>query len=444
MGGRSGHSGPKIDPRIGLRGSVLSLWSDLVQFGGMNLLRSISSSPWMLHPSIAKAYAPLAFRLLRGESVEFEKVKARYPYRASATGRHAKEGQDGMMIYHLEGVVTKHDQACGPMGTDTLMKYMKDMDREENVRGHMLVIDSGGGEGTNCDTFARCLRDLEKPVVAWFNGYCCSAAYYIAAGATEVYASQATDIAGSIGVYVTLADWKKFYAEQGLDIHEIYAEQSDLKNSDARIALEEGDYQMIRENFLNPYAQAFINTIQELRPQITDEEVYRGQSYMAADALDRGLIDGISSFEVALARLFELSNTPNTNSRLPEMKFPKIEAQLGYTLEQHNGGVFLREAELQALEAAIVGNDDTVVNATQLTEMSENIAALTTTVGTLVDQVEANANRIEEVAAAPAVTPTAALAEEDPAEPLADTDALTALEAQLADAQANGVVRFTK
>jgi hypothetical protein len=47
-------------------------------------------------------------------------------------------------------------------------------------------------------------------------------------------------------------------------------------------------------------AQSFIDSIKELRPQVSDPEVYRGGLYQASEAVSNGLIDGIKTFDQAI------------------------------------------------------------------------------------------------------------------------------------------------
>jgi len=427
----------------------------------MNLVQAIRTSPWMIDPRTLEAYLPLAMKLLSGEQVDFNQPEASKPYLVNKQGRtvNAPSADGAVMVYEVSGVITKHDQECGPTGTITLLRNILLADQRESVTGHLLLIDSGGGEGTNLETVARTIREyVTKPVVVHYNGMMCSAAYYIASGADEIYAAEPTDLAGSIGVMASWADIRPMYEAQGVKFHEVYATASDLKNEDWREALA-GDYDKLRQSFLDPYAEQFIATVKEFRPALQEEDAFRGQVYMAPQAAEIGMIDGVLTYEAAVARVYELAaqrrqsqsdfSTPNN------IAMDKIQAVLGYELEQQDGGVFLRSEELAMIEAAMVAPDEQAVKTESLNEKLDailakvddnatKITALSAQVLTQAERLDEEVNAINEkidaVRQLPGAAPAAAHAEADDN----GDDPLEALNAQLRAGAQDGMVRITK
>lgn len=346
----------------------------------MNTIRSILASPWLVDYRTANAAMPLVMRLLKGEEVTIQDPAVDHrPYayavgaRRRMTFRNFNTAPSGSVaVFPVHGVVTKEDGWCS-MGTVTLMKNMSEADEAPNIVAHLLEIDSGGGEGTNIETVARFIRGLKKPVVAWFNGTAASAAYWIAAAADRIYAGESTDMVGSIGVYFRFADMREHYEALGIKVHEVYASQSELKNDDIRQAME-GNYESIRAGFLDPYAQAFINSVQSLRPGLKDEDAYKGKIFMAAQAVENGMIDGIMSLEQALEKAASMGeehkmNFQNTNN----INMKRIESILGYEIEIQDGGVFLREDELLKLDRFVVGEGHQAVEISQLEALEAKI-----------------------------------------------------------------------
>jgi len=95
---------------------------------------------------------------------------------------------------------------------------------------------------------------------------------------------------------------REYWESMGVHLHEIYADQSDLKNADYHAA-RDGDYKPIKTEFLNPFASVFISTMKEMRLALQNEEAYRGKMFMAPEAAAIGMIDGILTKEAALADL---------------------------------------------------------------------------------------------------------------------------------------------
>lgn len=400
----------------------------------------------MMHPTVLESYLPLAIRLVQGENVTFPTESSRNFVVRAGDGREYEQDAPppkSVAVHSITGVITKFDQYCGPPGMETLMRQMRKAESREHIVGHILSIDSGGGEATNIETVARMIRqELKKPVVAHFNGYACSAAYYIAASADEIYAAEPTDLAGSIGVMITFADFRKFWEEQGVKIHEVYAEQSKLKNEDIREALEE-NYDKLKSGLLNPYAQQFIKTVKEFRPQLHAEEAYQGRCYMAPDAAAIGMIDGQMTFEQAVERVFFLSQQQQLN-----MDKSNIEAVLGYKLEAQDGGVFLNGEEVSKLSAHLAAAeqaspDKMAAFSEQLTAIGTRLDAIEATQKAQAEAIEKQSAELRELAAKPGAAATKVATEEDT--PLGDDDVLAALEKQArAVAENGGPMRVTK
>lgn len=362
----------------------------------MNLLRQLVSGVWMLDRRTAEAYLPYVARLLKGESVDFPKYEAVLPRAVVAyTGEDysgnydEKREEELLMVYSIRGMITKLDQDCGPTGTETLMRRMKKADTRDSVIGHFLEIDSGGGEATNIETTARFIRnEITKPVIAWFNGVAGSAAYYIACASHEVYASEETDEAGSIGALLTLSDFRGAFEKEGIKIHEIYADQSDLKNLDTRQA-RDGNYEKLRKGAVNPYAQRFIDTVKEFRPKLTAPEAYRGEIYMTPDAIRIGMIDGQKTYRQAIERLAELGRAhkqnqqSNSQTSYSNMRYKKIESALGGPIETNReGGAYLNAEDLQRIEAEL--SDLPAASATEdprIAEMNKTLLSMDGKIG---------------------------------------------------------------
>lgn len=378
----------------------------------MQLIRSILSSPWMVDERTAHAAMPMVLRLLKGEEVTVQPVTDLRPYAYSVQSQQQARYYDlanapagSVAVHRIIGLVTKHDGMCSK-GTETLMREMARADAMNNIAGHLLEIDSGGGEGTNIATVARFIDEkIDKPVIAWVSGTAASAAYWIAASADGIYAAEKTDMIGSIGVMVRFADFREYYEKEGIKMHEIYAEQSDLKNADFRAALD-GDYDTLRNDFLNPYAESFIDAIRKLRPEVKDDQAFRGKIFRADQAVDNSLIDGIMSYDDAVQVVRRMAGIndeekPFSNSTILNMK--RIESILGYELEMNDGGVFLREDELKKIERRLVGPGEEPVEAealqaleAKLEELDGIASNLLTEMKTMKEDLEAQHERLQE------------------------------------------------
>lgn len=376
----------------------------------------------MLAPRTAQAHLPSVLRLLGGEEVRFRENRTPAPYaflpksQRKIRYNNFSQAPDGSVaVYTLKGVILKDDGWCSE-GTESLMRRMAAADEMNNISAHLVEIDSGGGQGSNIHTVSKFIREeLKKPVIAWFNGIAASAAYYIAAAADEVYASQPTDIVGSIGVMLSFFDFREYYEKEGIKLHEIYATQSELKNSDYKAA-RDGDYEEMRAKILDPMARLFQNDITKYRPELIGEDPYKGAIYTADEAEKINMIDGILSFDAAVDRAIQLSNSQQNTEEMN-----KIEATLGYKLENNDGGAFLQTEELQKINANLASEGEEVVSTAlmdrvqdMLTAQEAKIAELEAKVAQLQDQTISKAD-FEQFKAEAATPPTDAFSPNDPA-----------------------------
>lgn len=405
----------------------------------------------MIDEATLRASVPFVAALIRGENIPTD--LSNQDIKPFALWQHGNvryynynDAPPGSVAVHtVIGTVLKYGGYCGG-GTESLMRQMQEADDHLNIGAHLIEMDSGGGEATNIETVARFIKNnLKKPVITWFNGTCASAAYYIAAASAEIYASEETDMVGSIGTLISFADFSEYYEKAGIKIHEIYADQSALKNEDFKQALE-GNYKLLKENLLNPYAKRFIDTVKEFRPNMTDEDAYKGQIYMTEAATAIGMIDGQKTFEEAIERAIELSQKSNTNN----MSFPRLEAILGYDIEVHNGGAFLRTDAIQLIERNIVAEGFEAVDTSQLESLTAAVTGLSDKIGTIQGDISgiraditANSEAIvqanEEIKALgdqPGAKPTSVATDKDPSEGLV----VDHIAAMAAEAKSNGRV----
>jgi ClpP class serine protease len=345
-----------------------------------HLIQQVLGGVWAITPSRAEAYLPLVEKLL-SEPQPLAEIEARtlptkiVQTRARSNGRVMNIG-----VMSLDGVVTKHDQFCGPAGTISMIDQLAQYNANSDIEGILLEIDSGGGMVDGTPTFADAIAKSAKPVLSLVSsGTMASAGYWIGAGGKEVWASGQTDFIGSIGVMLSFADYRERFQKEGIKIHEVYSNKSSEKNA-AFMQAREGNYDAIRAEILDPLANEFEGWVKSRRKNVNPSAL-KGKLYNAADAKAVGLIDQIGSKEEALKRLANLveqgkktvvafySPTNNTNT---EMRFAALARVLGFNVAATSEGVNLdlasadllekKTAELEALAAEKKATDTELSN----------------------------------------------------------------------------------
>ncbi len=282
-----------------------------------NQISRILHEPFFMEEDYARAsLLPWVMSIVKGEPMKEQSSNQQtvYAYNDRSlfrkkTNNLEKAPTGAIAVYNIVGIMMKYDSIFTP-GMMSLETAMLEADQLENISAHIIVIDSGGGEAAFMHSFANTIRnEIKKPVIAFINGRCASAAYYLASACDKIYSNEKTDQVGSIGVLVTAVDFKGFYEKQGVKLHEIYATQSTKKNELFNEAYK-GNYKPLQKELLNPFAVQFIESVQKFRPGLRDEDAFKGKIYTAAEAEKIGMIDGVNSFKMCAKEARMMSEEP--------------------------------------------------------------------------------------------------------------------------------------
>lgn len=311
-------------------------------------------------------------------------------------------------ILAIKSPVFKYDQICGPIGTRSMTRILKEWQADDNVMGVVLDIDSPGGQVSGLAEFAAFLNTYKKPIVAYTDGLVASAAYYIAAACHYIVANEHADFIGSIGTMISYVDLDGIFEKEGGIVKDIYATGSTRKNEESRLMKDKGSDDLIIKNILDPARDNFVATMQKFRPSL-NETVFDGAIYSPVESLPLNLIDELGTLQTAFDKIMVLSkeklNKSKITTNMTTKSLPKVEAVLGLEspLALNENGSFLNEEQLDAIEANI-GNLETT-NSTlekqvhdasaahktaiedvqgKLTEASNSLTAITTSVDAII------------------------------------------------------------
>lgn len=289
----------------------------------LRLALSILRKPWLIESSEAERYLPILMNAIDGQGWSLpnqsEKTAER-PSTVQVNRKSATGSQDVIIqVIPIIGTILKYDEDCGPVGTETITGWVQAADNNPNIHAIILKIDSGGGMVDGTQTLVQAIKNCKKPVVAFISdGMAASAAYWIASAADDVFASQASDVVGSIGVMCTIPDFKAYYESKNLKIHYIYARQSTEKNQDIE-AVFKGDIEPVQDQ-LSLICDLFINDVKANRKgKINTQEgdPFKGAVFFAERAVKIGLIDGIKTWNQVVDFAAEKSLGTKTAQQLP-------------------------------------------------------------------------------------------------------------------------------
>jgi len=292
------------------------------------LVSQIVKGKFFLHPTIAMSMGPQVSRLLSQEGGEEQPVARNLEILAidpegkmmkylsdagdpnSNISRLYDEAPEGSVaMIPIKGTMLKYGTYCD-YGATELADFILEAGAHKNIGSVVLDIDSGGGAvdavAPIVQAVGRVRGKMKKPVVASVD-MACSAAYWAASVCDYIVADNNISAeVGSIGVMMSFYDVRGYWEKEGVKFHSIYSNESPDKNLAFQKALD-GEYDLIREEELDPLARSFQHAMKENRrgKLIADTPgVLSGKTYFGAEAKAIGLIDEVGdnmrAFEFAL------------------------------------------------------------------------------------------------------------------------------------------------
>ena len=288
------------------------------------LISKIFRHPWALHPRIALNMGSFIANLVNGDLISADEKEPLCIYAVSPSGlkvflSEIEENQESIYdnapegsvaFIPIKGEMLKED-TLSHYGTESIASVLIEAANHKNIKAAILETDSGGGSVDSIPpmidaiTYAKTIM----PVLGWAD-MAASAAYWTISSTDLIVASN--DISsefGSIGVMMQFWDIVPYWEKEGFKFHRIYAPESSYKNKPFEMALE-GDYDLIKEEWLSPLAKKFQKSIRSARNgkiDITTKGILKGRTFYANDAVKFGLADEIGNREYVIKRAVEMA-----------------------------------------------------------------------------------------------------------------------------------------
>jgi protease-4 len=196
------------------------------------------------------------------------------------------------------------------LGSDTIVKAIRQADQDKKVAAIILRVDSPGGSSLASDLVWRAIQECDKPTIASMGDTAASGGYYISMGCDRIFAEPGT-LTGSIGVVGGKIAMKGLYDKVGLSTETISrgknsgilaADQpfSDTERAAIRRTMEE-----VYRQFTRKAAMGRKMAIEQLEP------LAGGRVWTGRQAQQNGLVDELGTLEDAIASAKELANIPD-------------------------------------------------------------------------------------------------------------------------------------
>lgn len=280
------------------------------------------SAAWAISPEAAEAYLPLVASFIKGNFHPFiSEGRSKEDSRIGIIGAGVKGAyfistygeesppenapENSVAIIRIQDVITKYDQACGDSGMNTKANLLFRADKNPNIKAHILLMDTPGGEAYAGMAMAEAVKSVTKPIIAYVDDLSASAGMMIASQADYIVANQELARVGSIGTFVTLADYKGYFEKEGIKIVEVYADASNDKNKPYRDAIDKGEFKLIKQdlNVLNDRFLQYIESGRTGKLKTGADDWGTGKVFFASEAVKTGLIDDIMPLESVIKSL---------------------------------------------------------------------------------------------------------------------------------------------
>lgn len=178
------------------------------------------------------------------------------------------------------------------------MQYIDELEKSKDNKAILLYVNSPGGTVYESDELYLKLMEYKektkRPVYAYFASQACSGAYYISMAADKIYANRNT-WTGSIGVIVSLTNYKKLYDKLGIKEIDITSGKNKSMGSGG-LDLTDEQYDILQSLVDEAYDQ-FAGIVSEGRgiDIATVKKIADGRIYSAKQAKQKKLVDEIGT-----------------------------------------------------------------------------------------------------------------------------------------------------
>lgn len=282
---------------------------------------------------------------------------------------------DRVAVINIEGTIvcgadSKENlfQQANGVTSGTIMKQIREAAADDSVKALVLRIDSGGGSATAAEEVGRELlrfkEQTQKPIVATMGNTGASAAYWIAACASDKIYANATTLTGSIGVYMPYMNTEELFKKIGISSDKIKSgPYKDIMSNDRPMTAEE---KQILQNIVDEIYDQFVYTVSAGRRMETSKvrAIADGRIYTGRQAKNIGLVDELGDYYDALAAAGTLAKIKLGKDGLPPVKEREKQQPWEYFLSAEIANM-VKTQVLQQLPSGLVGVAPAVQNMTR-------------------------------------------------------------------------------
>ncbi|MEE4164937.1 MAG: signal peptide peptidase SppA [Desulfocapsaceae bacterium] len=225
--------------------------------------------------------------------------------------------QDTVALIVAQGTIVPGSNRPGTIGAESLTSLLRLAADTPSVKAVVLRVDSGGGSAFASEVIRQEILELKKtgkPVVVSMGSIAASGAYWIAADADRIFASE-NSLTGSIGIFMAVPTFENTL--NNLGIHRDGVGTTNLSGALDLSAPLSAEVKQAVELTLEHGYRTFLAIVAEGRDMQPDkvEIIAQGRVYAGENALEAGLVDQLGSLPDALRSAAELAGIEDYRTR---------------------------------------------------------------------------------------------------------------------------------
>lgn len=242
-----------------------------------------------------------------------------------------EDAKNKIAVIIAEGQINVGKSSDGTIGSETLIKQLREAREDENVKAVVLRVNSPGGSALASDEINREveLTKAVKPVVASMGDLAASGGYYISANADYIMAEKNT-ITGSIGIFGLMFNTQKLFNNKlGLTFDEVETHpNADFLNPNLP---SDPIHDSIMQHYVTKGYGNFLHVVKTGRKfadTLAVDAIAQGRVWSGMSAIGIKLIDSFGNLDSAIVKAAKLANLSKDDYRvslIPKAK-SKIEA----------------------------------------------------------------------------------------------------------------------
>lgn len=277
----------------------------------VHVINYVTGRPWAILPEKMTEILSFLYTRASGEYIDPAIVAE---YRAAAERRPRQRKADAVGVLPIYGTISHRmdllTEMSGGTSIEGLTRDLRVMVADPDISAIVLDVDSPGGAVDGIEEFAAEVYQSrrKKPIVAVANTLAASAAYWIAASASELVVTP-TALVGSVGVIAAHENIAGMLEQKGVEVSLITAGEHKAENNPFEPLTEEGRAEI--QKHVDEYYGLFTRAVARGR-NVPVETVRKdfggGRVFGAKEAISIGMADRMATLDEVVA----------TAGRLPE------------------------------------------------------------------------------------------------------------------------------